>query len=93
LGASGGVSAILLAGILFNPSMKVGFLFLPVALPGFIFGILYLAYSAYMDRQEGGRIAHDAHLYGALYGVIFAIAIYPAVVPRFVEYILSGNYF
>lgn len=93
LGASGGVSAILLAGILFNPSMKVGFLLLPVALPGFIFGILYLFYSAYMDRQGGGRIAHDAHLYGALYGILFAVVIYPQVVPNFIAYIMSGDFF
>ncbi|NJL12027.1 MAG: rhomboid family intramembrane serine protease [Microscillaceae bacterium] len=95
LGASGAISAVLLAGILFNPGMKVGLFFVPVMLPGFIFGALYLFYSAYMDRlgEGGGGIAHDAHLYGALYGILFAIAVYPSVVPNFLEYLASGNFF
>ncbi len=93
LGASGGVSAILLFSILYLPEMKVSLFFIPIGIPGFMFAILYLFYSAYMDKQGGDRIAHDAHLYGALYGILIAIAVYPPVVFSFAEYIMSGNYF
>jgi membrane associated rhomboid family serine protease len=71
VGASGGVSAMLFASILFNPNSKIIFLFFPVPIPGFVFGLIYIAYSHYMSRKESDNINHDAHLLGALYG--FAI--------------------
>lgn len=68
VGASGGVSAILFASILFNPDSSIMFLFFPVPIPGFIFGLIYIAYSHYMSRKESDNVNHDAHLLGALYG-------------------------
>lgn len=68
VGASGGVSAILFASILFNPDSSIMFLLFPVPIPGFIFGLIYIAYSHYMSRKESDNVNHDAHLLGALYG-------------------------
>jgi len=74
VGASGGVSAVVFASIFFNPWGKLYFYgVLPI--PGIIFGAAYLGYSWYMGRKEGGYINHDAHYWGALYGLIFPLCI------------------
>ena len=75
LGASGAVSAVVFAYMLFNPTTGMGLLFLPVYIPGFLFGILYLVVSSWLDRKGGGNINHSAHIWGALFGVIFVIFI------------------
>jgi membrane associated rhomboid family serine protease len=73
LGASGAVSAVVFAYILFNPLQGVGLIFIPVFIPGFLFGIIYLVVSWLLDRKGGGSINHSAHIWGALFGVIFLI--------------------
>jgi membrane associated rhomboid family serine protease len=73
LGASGAVSAVVFAFIFLNPLQGVGLIFIPWQMPGFIFGILYLAVSSYLDRKGGGNINHSAHIWGALYGISFLI--------------------
>jgi membrane associated rhomboid family serine protease len=73
LGASGAVSAVVFAYILFNPLQGVGLIFIPVFIPGFLFGIIYLVISWLLDRKGGGSINHSAHIWGALFGVIFFI--------------------
>jgi membrane associated rhomboid family serine protease len=73
LGASGAVSAVVFAYILFNPLQGVGLIFIPVFIPGFLFGIIYLVVSWLLDRKGGGTINHSAHIWGALFGIIFLI--------------------
>ncbi|MBS0000906.1 MAG: rhomboid family intramembrane serine protease [Cyclobacteriaceae bacterium] len=92
LGASGAVSAVLFASIIFNPTNKVCF-FLAICIPGFVFGILYLLYTYYQGRKMSDNINHDAHLYGALFGIIFSIMIRPGVVPNFFDQIFNYQIF
>lgn len=73
LGASGAVSAVVFAFILLAPTQKIGLLLIPVKAPAFIFGIIYLAVTAYLDRRGKGMINHSAHLWGGLYGIAFTI--------------------
>ncbi len=74
LGASGAVSAVIFAGVMFAPYMEIGLLIIPfLKIPGFIFGPLFLFISAYLDRKGGSNINHSAHIWGALYGVSFVI--------------------
>lgn len=74
LGASGAVSAIIFAAIVFRPQLEIGFLFIPfIRIPGFLFGPLFLFISAYLAKRGGGNINHSAHIWGALYGVAFVI--------------------
>ena len=93
LGASGGVSSILFASILFYPLSKISLLFIPVGVPGFIFGGLYLAYSYYEAQRGQGAVNHDAHFYGALFGILFMIVVYPPVLPNFIEQIAGWRLF
>ena len=73
LGASGAVSAVVFAGLMIAPYVEVGFFLIPPIIPGFIFGPLYLLITAWLDKKGGGNINHSAHLWGALYGILFII--------------------
>jgi membrane associated rhomboid family serine protease len=73
LGASGAVSAVIFAFLLVNPLVPMGLLFIPFRIPGFLFGLLYLALSSYFDRRGGGNVNHSAHIWGALYGIAFLL--------------------
>jgi len=92
LGASGAVSAVVFSSILFNPTTKIC-LYFAFCIPGFIFGILYLLYSYYQGRHMADNINHDAHLYGALFGLVFSIAVYPSVIGKFIDQIMSFRLF
>lgn len=73
VGASGSVSAIIFAYILINPMNFMGILFIPIWLPAFIFGIIFIAMSLYLDKKQSGGINHSAHITGGIYGLIFMI--------------------
>lgn len=75
LGASGAVSAVVFASILFNPLMGMGLLFIPVYIAGFLFGILYLVISSILDRKGGDNINHSAHIFGAVFGIGFTVLV------------------
>lgn len=87
LGASGGVASVIFSGILFQPIGGIRIFPIPVPIPGFIFGFLYLGYSYYMGRRSGDNINHDAHFYGAMYGVVLTISFIPQIGPYFIEQI------
>ncbi len=73
LGASGAVSAVVFAYILLDPMRGVGLIFIPVFIPGFLFGGVYLLISYLLDRRGGGGINHSAHIWGALFGIVYLI--------------------
>ena len=73
LGASGAVSAVVFAYMLFDPMSKMGLLFLPIYIPGFLFGLLYLGISSWLEKKGGGNINHSAHIWGAVFGIAFVI--------------------
>lgn len=85
VGASGAVSAVLFASIILHPTGKIMLLFFPVPIPAPIFGILYLVYSAYMARRGKDNIGHDAHFFGAIFGVLFLAVIKPALFIHFIN--------
>jgi len=75
LGASGAVSAIIFIGIFLYPSSGMGIFPLPFRIPAFIFGPLYLIVSAYLAKKGHGNINHSAHLWGAVFGIVYLIVI------------------
>ncbi|HAS35915.1 MAG TPA: rhomboid family intramembrane serine protease [Flavobacteriales bacterium] len=89
VGASGAVSAVLFSAILFEPMSKIYLFFIPIGIPAFIFGPLYLAYEIYMDKKSQDRVAHDAHYWGAIFGLLFTILVQPKIVVYFFEQILG----
>lgn len=85
VGASGAVSAIVYAFILIEPMAPLGLLFIPFRIPAWLFGLLYLALEYYLDKNSNSQIAHSAHYYGAVFGVIFTFLLEPALLLRFFE--------
>ena len=77
LGASGAISAVLFAAIVFFPDQSLFIIPIPVPIPAPLFAIGYLAYSWYASKHPHGRINHDAHLGGALTGLAFVALAYP----------------
>ena len=78
LGASGAVSAIIFAYILVNPMNYMGVLFIPIWLPAFLFGIIFLLISVSLDKKQSKGVNHSAHITGGLYGLVFMVAVFIA---------------
>ena len=93
LGASGAVAGVLFSSIIFDPWMTL-LIFGILPIPGILFGVGYLIYSAKMAKEARDNIGHDAHLYGAISGVILTVAYNPAkVIEIFLENISHPHLF
>ena len=85
VGASGAVSAILFASILFEPKMGIYIYLSPIPVPGYIFAPLYLLYCWYMAKRNMDNIGHSAHFWGAVYGLAFPLICKPAIFTHFLS--------
>ena len=85
VGASGAVSAILFASILFEPKMGIYIYLIPIPVPGYIFAPLYLLYCWYMAKRNMDNIGHTAHFWGALYGLVFPLVCAPYLFLYFLD--------
>jgi membrane associated rhomboid family serine protease len=92
LGASGGVSAILFGSIIIHPLNPIYLFFIPIGIPGFIFGGLYIAYTYWQDKRSADHINHSAHLIGALFGIIAILILIPESGALFLEKIKSFSF-
>jgi len=73
LGASGAILGVLFACIVYFPRQRLFILPFPVPIPAPLFAVVYLGYSLYSSRMAKGRINHDAHIFGALTGLLFVL--------------------
>jgi membrane associated rhomboid family serine protease len=87
VGASGAIAAVLFSSIILYPGGKIFFFFIPIGIPSPIFGVLYVAYEYYMSKRAKDNIGHDAHLWGAIFGVVYIIAIKPQFAISFLQQI------
>ena len=78
VGASAAVTGVIFAAIALFPGMSIGLLFIPIAIPAWLFGLVYVLYSIYGIRSGKNNIGHDAHLGGALVGLIVALIMQPS---------------
>ncbi len=78
VGASAGVNGVIFAFIALFPNMRIGLLFIPIGIPAWLFGLVYVLYSIYGIRSRKYNIGHDAHLGGALVGLVIAIIMQPS---------------
>jgi len=86
IGASGAVSAVVFASILYNPYGTIYLYFIPV--PGIVLGVGYLVYSRVMSNRNQDNIGHDAHFWGAVYGFIFPLLFNPSLIRHFFSELL-----
>ena len=89
LGASGAVSAVLFASILIHPLSTLFIIPIPIPIPAWLFGPLYLLYSYYMAKRGSDNIGHDAHFMGAVFGLAAIILLIPSTFSHFLEQIAS----
>lgn len=80
VGASGAINGIIFASVVLNPNMRLGLIFLPIFIPGWLFGLLYLLFTIYGIKSKYGNSAHEAHLGGAMFGIIILLILYPSVI-------------
>ncbi|MGO4294888.1 rhomboid family intramembrane serine protease [Chitinophaga sp. RAB17] len=92
LGASGAISAIVFTAIIVNPWASI-YLFFALKMPAVVYGVLFLGISAYMSRKGGGNINHDAHLWGALFGVVFPLLFHPELGTDFIYMLMHRSQF
>jgi membrane associated rhomboid family serine protease len=85
VGASGAVAAVVFSSIILYPTGRIFLFFIPVGIPSPIFGVLYLAYEYYSSRNAKDNIGHDAHLWGAIFGLVFTIALKPDLALMFLR--------
>lgn len=79
VGASGAVSGVIFATILLAPDGHIGMMFLPLGLPSWLYGIVYLAGTMWGIKSQSGNIGHEAHLGGAVIGMLVSLIVYPEV--------------
>jgi len=82
LGASGAILAVLFASILYFPTASLFIVPIPLPIPAPLFAVAYLGYTYYASRQGRGRVNHDAHLSGAIAGVVFVALTDPRTIER-----------
>jgi membrane associated rhomboid family serine protease len=92
LGASGGVASVIFTFILLRPLDKIC-LYFALCFEGFILGALYLVFSYFQGRKANDNINHDAHLFGALFGLVFIAVLYPQAIPEFFEQVSNWKWF
>jgi len=80
LGASGGVCGIIFASIFLLPGTAINLFFIPVGIPAYIYAVIFLVGSFFAHRKQLGNIGHDAHLGGAIVGLLVATALYPNMI-------------
>jgi membrane associated rhomboid family serine protease len=92
LGASGAVSAVLFASIILDPWFKGVAVFGIIELPNLLFGVLYIAYCAYMDKRGGDNIGHGAHLWGSVWGFVFTAIVRPDLFVNFIDKLMHPHF-
>lgn len=75
LGASGAIAAVIFGSVVLLPGQGIGLIILPgISIPAYLFAVIYLGVSAYLDKRGGSNVNHGAHFWGAIYGLVFTIA-------------------
>lgn len=77
IGASGAVCGIIFAAIALDPSREIGLLLIPYYIPGWLFGFAYILISIWGIKNKTSNIGHEAHLGGAITGMLSAIIMVP----------------
>lgn len=88
LGASGAVSAVVFATIVFNPWGKI-YLYGALGVASAVYAVLYVVYCVYMSKRGGDNVNHDAHLWGSLFGLVFTLLLIGIMQPELFSAILE----
>jgi len=79
LGASGAISGVVFAAVVLHPESSISFVLIPIEIPSWFFGLAFVLISILGIKKQQDNIGHDAHLGGAIVGIIITIVLYPAI--------------
>lgn len=82
VGASGAVTGVLFSALLLYPEIELMLFLIPIPIPGYLFGIVYLLYTLYGMKTQNDNIGHTAHFGGAVGGIVITIFLMPNVIYR-----------
>lgn len=88
LGASGAVSAVVFATILFSPWSSI-YLYAAIKISAAVYAVLFIAYCMYMAKKGHDNVNHDAHLWGALFGLAFTLILVASIHPEYLQGIIE----
>ena len=89
LGASGAVAAVVFSTIVFSPWDSI-YLYGAIKISAALYAVLFIVYCIYMGKKGNDNINHDAHLWGALFGLVFTIMIVGIYRPDLISVILEA---
>jgi|SRR4051812_46801114 len=89
LGASGAVSSVVFAFIILAPTAKLSLIFIPIPIPAYLFGAIFLGIEYYLGKRGQSNIGHDAHFWGAVFGLVFTLVLRPALGTAFIAQIFG----
>jgi membrane associated rhomboid family serine protease len=88
LGASGAVSSVIFSFIVLAPKADMGLIFIPfLKLPAYLFGLIFLGIEYYLGKRGNSNIGHDAHFWGAIYGIVLTFILKPSLFTSFISQI------
>ena len=77
VGAAGGVSGVLMASLTLSPSLTLSISSLAILLPLWPLAVAFLAVSVFAVKPDHGTTNHDAHLGGAIVGLLLSPVVAP----------------
>ena len=80
VGASGAVTGVLFSALLLYPEIELMLFLIPIPIPGYLFGIVYLLYTLYGMKTQNDNIGHTAHFGGAIGGIVITLYLMPSVI-------------
>ena len=94
VGASGAITAVLFASILYEPNMGIGMIFIPLYIPAPVYALIYVGLCIYLNKKDKtSNINHLAHLWGAVSGLILTVIIDPSIINHFLQTIDVASWF
>lgn len=82
VGASGAVCGLIFAAIALFPGFSMGLFFIPLSIPGWLFGLVFVGFSMYGIKSRRDNVGYEAHLGGALVGMVIALLLHPSAFPE-----------
>ena len=77
VGAAGGISGLLMVSLTLSPPLLLSVPSLAIALPLWPLAVAFLAVSLFALKTDHGTVRHDAHLGGAIVGLLLSPVVAP----------------
>ncbi|MBK7870598.1 MAG: rhomboid family intramembrane serine protease [Saprospiraceae bacterium] len=80
IGASGAISGVVMSSIIIFPEGSISLILIPIPIKSWLFGLLFIIISIFGIKNKSDNIGHEAHLGGAITGVLVTLIMAPWVI-------------